>query len=400
MFQGDLTVADLDLRMFHDGTFHLVMEAWEAIGSGNVENPETVVLVIDHSAPAPTDQASNLHQRLRKFSKEKGVKIYDVGAGICHQVVPQKGHAVPGDLIVGADSHTVTYGALNAFSTGVGATDLAAALTTGKLWFKVPESIRVNLEGSLNSQVYSKDLILWLAGQLGADGATYQALEFGGEGMETLSIDARLTISNMAIELGGKAGVMEPDQQTMEWVKAHSDRKPNPVEPDRNAQYAQTVDVNLGELYPVVAAPHEVDNVSSVEEKAGIPIDQALVGTCTNGRLEDLRIAAEFASNNQVANDVRLIIAPASREIYTEAIQEGYIETLLQAGASVITPGCGPCLGTHNGIPADDEVVISTANRNFKGRMGNENSEIYLGSPATVMASAIKGEITDPRELN
>jgi 3-isopropylmalate/(R)-2-methylmalate dehydratase large subunit len=354
-------------------------------------------MVIDHSAPPPTAGAANLHNQLRSFADDHGIKLYDSGEGICHHLVPEGGHVVPGDLVVGADSHTVTYGGINAFSTGVGATDLAAALHTGKLWFKVPETIRVNLEGEMGDGVYSKDLILWLAGELTADGATYKTLEFGGDGLSTMSVAARFTVANMAIELGGKAGIMEPDEKTMDWVSNHSDKRPNPVEPDEDAIYEQVMDVDLSDLTPMVAAPHAVDNVSPIEELEETDIDEAFIGTCTNGRLEDLRIAAEIAEGNEVSGDVRLIVTAASRNIYEQAVEEGLMTILSEAGASIITPGCGPCLGTHNGIPADGEKVISTANRNFKGRMGNESAEIFLGSPATVMASAIEGKITDPR---
>lgn len=394
---GEIVVADLDLMMFHDGTFHLVTEAWHEIENGQVADPENVVMVIDHSAPPPTAGAANLHNQLRDFANEHGIKYYDSGEGICHQLVPEGGHVVPGDLVVGADSHTVTYGGINAFSTGVGATDLAAALHTGKLWFKVPETIRINLSGELEDGVYSKDLILSLAGDLTADGATYDTLEFGGEGMETLSVPARFTVSNMAIELGGKAGIMEPDEKALDWVAEHSDKEPNPVTPDPDANYKQVIDLDLSEVVPSVAAPHEVDNVSALTDLAGTEIDQAFVGTCTNGRLEDLEEAAKIAEGNKVADDVRFIVAAASQDIYQKASRAGILDTLVEAGAAVIAPGCGPCLGTHNGIPGDDETVISTANRNFKGRMGNESAGIYLGSPATVMASAIEGEITDPR---
>jgi 3-isopropylmalate/(R)-2-methylmalate dehydratase large subunit len=396
---GEIVVADLDLMMFHDGTFHLVTEAWNDIEDSRVENPEDVVMVIDHSAPPPTEGAANLHNQLRDFANDHGIKLYDSGEGICHQVVPEQGHVVPGDLVVGADSHTVTYGGINAFSTGVGATDLAAALHTGKLWFKVPETIRINLTGSFPEGVFSKDLILWLAGELTADGATYKTLEFGGEGLETMSIPARFTVSNMAIELGGKAGIMEPDQMALDWVEEHSGKEPNPVKPDPDANYDQVLDVDLSQLVPMSAAPHAVDNVSEVTDLESTEIDQAFIGTCTNGRLEDLEEAAKIAEGQEVADGVRLIVAAASRDIYRKASQEGYLDTLVGAGAAVIAPGCGPCLGTHNGIPGDDETVISTANRNFKGRMGNESAGIYLGSPATVMASAIEGKITDPRDF-
>jgi 3-isopropylmalate/(R)-2-methylmalate dehydratase large subunit len=273
-------------------------------------------------------------------------------------------------------------------------------LVSGKLWFRVPQTIRVDLEGELAEGVFSKDLILWLAGELGADGATYKALEFGGEGLGSLSVEARLTVSNMAIELGGKAGLMEPDSSVLDWLegRAEDGRRPRPVYPDEGAVYESELAVNLADLVPVVAAPHEVDNVYPVTELAGKAIDQAVIGTCTNGRLEDLRTAADLLEGSQVDPGVRLIVAPASRAIYREASEEGTLGKLVQAGGTVIPPGCGPCLGTHNGIPGDGENIISTANRNFKGRMGNESSFVHLASPATVAASAIEGEITDPRD--
>ena len=396
---GDIVIADLDKMMFHDGTFNLVLQAWERMGEEELADAEKVILIVDHSAPPPNEGAANLHSRMRKFAAEQGVKMYDVGEGICHQIMPEQGHALPGDLIIGADSHTVTYGGINAFSTGVGATDLAAGLVSGKLWFRVPQTIRVDLEGELAEGVFSKDLILWLAGELGADGATYKALEFGGEGLSSLSVEARLTVSNMAIELGGKAGLMEPDSFVLDWLKGRAEdgRRPRPVYPDEGAVYESELTVNLADLVPVVAAPHEVDNVYPVTELAGKAIDQAVIGTCTNGRLEDLRTAADLLEGSRVDPGVRLIVAPASRAIYREASEEGTLGKLVQAGGTVIPPGCGPCLGTHNGIPGDGENVISTANRNFKGRMGNESSFVHLASPATVAASAIEGEITDPR---
>lgn len=395
---GEIVVADLDLMMFHDGTFHLVTEAWNRLKNGKIADPDRVVSIIDHSAPAPTAGAANLHRQLRDFTEEHGIKLYDVGEGICHQIVPERGHVVPGDLVVGADSHTVTYGGINVFSTGVGATDLAAALHTGKLWFRVPETIRVNLAGELNEGVYSKDLILWLAGQLTADGATYMTLEFGGPGLSSLSVDARLTVANMAIELGGKAGIMEADDKTLDWVSARSEKSPSPVAPDENPNYSQEIFVDLADMEPSIATPHAVDNYSAVADLPETEVDQGVIGTCTNGRLEDLEIAARIAEGRKIKDGVRLIIAAASNRVYERASDKGILDTLVSAGASVITPGCGPCLGTHNGIPADGERVVSTANRNFKGRMGNENAEIFLASPATVMASVIEGRIVDPRD--
>ena len=328
--------------------------------------------------------------------------MYDIGEGVCHQLVPEKGHVGPGSLVIGADSHTCTYGALNAFATGVGSTDLAAALISGKMWFKVPESIRFVCRGRLPAGVYSKDLILYLIGQVTADGATYMAAEYTGEAIAALSVDARFTIANMAIEMGAKAGLMEADDKVWDWVREH--RVPSgrgsfeAVSPDPEAVYARVLEYDVSGLEPQVAKPHQVDNVAPVGEVAGIAIQQAVLGTCTNGRLEDLRIAAGILKGRRVHPEVRFIVAPASRRIFLEAMDEGIIQELVRSGAAVVTPGCGPCVGTHNGIPADGENVISTANRNFKGRMGNSNAFIYLASPATVAASALAGAIADPRE--
>jgi 3-isopropylmalate/(R)-2-methylmalate dehydratase large subunit len=317
---------------------------------------------------------------------------------VCHQLIPEAGHIVPGDLMVGCDSHTCTYGAVNVFSTGVGSTDGAAAMAGGKLWFKVPETMKVVYNGELSRGVFSKDLVLYLAGQILVDGATYMALEFHGPVIDELSVEARMTISNMAIEVGAKTGLMEADDKTLAWFEGRGDKTPAPVSSDADAEYATMHEFDAGEIGPQISKPHAVDNVSPIEEVEGTPIAQGVIGTCTNGRLEDLRIAAEMLDGNKVHPDVRLIVAPASRQVYLDAMDAGYIQTLVKAGAAVVTPGCGPCVGTHNGVPSDGENVISTANRNFKGRMGNSNAFIYLGSPATVAASVLEAKITDPRK--
>ncbi len=395
---GDIVVADVDFVMGQDGTSPLAIRALERMGVDGVFDPAKVALVIDHSAPSPLEGVSALHTVMREFGKRTGAKVYDIGCGVCHQLIPENGHVVPGDLMVGCDSHTCTYGALNVFSTGVGSTDGAAAMASGKLWFKVPETMRVTYTGELKPGVFSKDLVLYLAGQIGADGATYMALEFDGPVIEALSVDARMTISNMAIEVGAKAGLMRADAKTLAWYEGRSERKPNPVDPDPDARYAQEIVIDASEIGPQVAKPHSVDNVSPIEEVEGTPIQQGFLGTCTNGRLEDLAIAASILEGRRVHPDVRFIVAPASRRILLDAIEAGYVQTLVEAGAALVTPGCGPCVGTHNGVPSDGENVISTANRNFKGRMGNSNAFIYLGSPATVAASVIEGKITDPRK--
>ncbi len=395
---GDIVVADVDFVMGQDGTSPLAIRALDNMGVAEVFDPQKVALVIDHSSPSPIEGVSALHTIMRDFGKRTGAKVYDIAEGVCHQVVPEHGHVVPGDLMVGCDSHTCTYGALNVFSTGVGSTDGAAAMASGKLWFKVPDTMKVTYEGSLQPGVFSKDLILYLAGQIGVDGATYEAIEFHGPVIDELSVDARMTISNMAIEVGAKAGLMKADDKTLAWFEGRGTRTPAPVDPDADAVYASERVIDASAVGPQVAKPHAVDNVSPIEEVEGTPIAQGVLGTCTNGRLEDLGIAARMLEGRRVHPDVRFIVAPASKQTYLDAMAAGYIQTLVEAGAAVVTPGCGPCVGTHNGVPSDGENVISTANRNFKGRMGNSNAFIYLGSPATVVASVIEGRITDPRK--
>jgi 3-isopropylmalate/(R)-2-methylmalate dehydratase large subunit len=395
---GDIVIADVDFVMGQDGTSPLAIRALERMGVDRVFDPAKVALVMDHSSPSPIEGVSALHTQMREFGKLTGAKIYDVGCGVCHQLIPEHGHVVPGDLMVGCDSHTCTYGALNVFSTGVGSTDGAAAMAAGKLWFKVPDTMRFTLNGSLPAGVFSKDVILHIAGLIGADGATYMAIEFDGPVIDALSVDARMTISNMAIEVGAKAGLMRADAKTLAWYEGRGTRPPAPVDPDADAVYAVTHTLELSDLTPQIAKPHSVDNVSPIAEVEGTPIQQGFIGTCTNGRFEDLGIAAGILAGRTVHPDVRLIVAPASKQIYLEAMAAGFIQTLVQAGAAVVTPGCGPCVGTHNGVPSDGENVISTANRNFKGRMGNSNAFVYLGSPATVAASVIEGRITDPRK--
>ena len=397
-YAGDIVVADVDFVMGQDGTTPLAIRALEDMGVDTVFDPAKVAVVMDHSSPSPIEGVSALHTLMREFGKKTGARVYDVGCGVCHQLIPEAGHVVPGDLMVGCDSHTCTYGAVNVFSTGVGSTDGAAAMASGKLWFKVPDTMKVTYTGELQPGVFSKDLILALAGRIGVDGATYMALEFHGPVIDALSVDARMTISNMAIEVGAKAGLMKADDKTLAWYEGRGDRAPQPVDPDADAVYAADLVLDASAIGPQIAKPHAVDNVSPIEEVAGTPIAQGYIGTCTNGRLEDLRIAAEILRGRKVHPDVRLIIAPASKQILLDAMEAGYIRDLVEAGGILVAPGCGPCVGTHNGVPSDGENVISTANRNFKGRMGNSNAFIYLGSPATVAASVIEGVITDPRK--
>ncbi|MDR3685974.1 MAG: 3-isopropylmalate dehydratase large subunit [Coriobacteriia bacterium] len=394
---GDIVIADVDFVMGQDGTSPLAIKALERMGVEKVFDPKKVALVMDHSSPSPIEGVSALHTMMREFGAKTGATVYDVGEGVCHQLIPEKGHVVAGDLMVGCDSHTCTYGAINVFSTGVGSTDGAAAMAGGKLWFKVPDSMKVVYNGKLAPGVFSKDLILYLAGQIGADGATYEAIEFVGPVIDELSVEARMTMSNMAIEVGAKAGLMDADDKTLAWFDGRGEKVPAPQNADADAVYKTTLTFDASTIGPQIAKPHSVDNVSPIEEVEGTPIAEGFLGTCTNGRLEDLGVAASILKGRKVHPDVRFIVAPASRQVLLDAIEAGYIQTLVEAGAALVTAGCGPCVGTHNGVPSNGENVISTANRNFKGRMGNSNSFIYLGSPATVAASVIEGKITDPR---
>ena len=395
---NDMVVADIDFCLGQDGTSGIVIDSFRKMGATGVFNPKKMAVIIDHSSPSPNAGVSAIHQKIREFSLNQKINFYDVGQGVCHQIVPERGYVVPGDLVVGADSHTCTYGALNIAATGMGSTDVAACAVTGKNWFKVPESIKFICNGKLPKGVYSKDLILFLIGQVGAGGATYMSCEYTGPAIDALSVEARFTITNMAIEMGAKFGIMECDKKTIDWVKKHSTRKFQCVTADDDATYSQVLEYNVSRLAPQIARPHQVDNVCSVTEVAGTPIAQGFIGTCTNGRVEDFAEAVKILRGRTIKKGVRLIVAPASNWIMKEAMKKGYIAAFLDAGATLVTPGCGPCVGTHNGVPSDNENVISTANRNFKGRMGNPNAFIYLGSPATVAAAVINGKITDPRK--
>ncbi|MCX5726020.1 MAG: 3-isopropylmalate dehydratase large subunit [Candidatus Saganbacteria bacterium] len=397
-YAGDIVVADIDFLMGQDGTSGIVIDSFNKMEGKKVFDPGKFAICLDHSAPSPNIGVSEIHKKLREFAKKMGIIFYDVGCGICHQLMPEQGHVVPGDLVIGADSHTCTYGAINAFSTGVGSTDLAAALISGKLWFKVPDTIKMTVSGKFPKGVFSKDLILYIISKMTADGATYKSVEFVGETIDNLSVESRMTISNMAIEMGAKAGIMKADKKAIDWVKKHSKRKFTPVEADSDAKYSDTIKFDISKISPQVAKPHKVDNVSPIEEVIGTRIDQGFLGTCTNGRIEDLEVAAKILKGKKISGETRLIVAPASKTIFLEALKKGIIETLTKANAVVVSPGCGPCVGTHEGVPADGENVISTANRNFKGRMGNPNAFIYLASPATVAASMLEGKIADPRK--
>lgn len=397
---GDIVIADIDFCFGQDGTSNLIIDSLEhslAKNKAKVFDKKKVCLVIDHNSPSPNLKISNVHQKMRRFAQAEGIKIFDIGEGVCHQVIPESGFIKPGFLIVGADSHTCTYGALNALATGMGSTDVSIAFASGRNWFKVPQTIKVICKGKLQSGVYAKDVALYLIGELGSDGCTYQSIEFTGEIIENLTISGRFTLANMSVESGAKCGIMLGDQKTEQWLRQRGIENFSFVFPDEDAVYSKIKDYELSELEPQVAQPHSVDNVCPVSQLKDISINQAFLGTCTNGRLEDLRVAAQILKGRKIKDEVRFIIAPASRQILLSAIKEGILEDLIEAGGVVVSPGCGCCVGTHNGVPANGEVVISTANRNFKGRMGNPDAYIFLASPATVAASALEGKIADPR---
>ena len=395
---GDFAICKIDFCFGQDGTSSIIIDRIKELGVKRIFDKKKFCMVIDHNSPAPNLGASAVGQKMRLFAQEQGVPLYDVNCGICHQIIPEIGHILPGYLVLGADSHTCTYGALGALSTGVGSTDLAVALACGKNWFKVPQTIKIILKGKLSRGVYAKDIILYIAGDLSANGATYQAVEFCGKAADNLDMDGRFTICNMVVELGAKCGFMPVDKKTKDWLKKRTDKKYKIYAADKDAVYSLVKEYDVSKITPSVARPHTVDNYAAAAELKGTAINEAFIGTCTNGRITDLKIAASILKGRKVYPGVKLVIAPASRDIYLEALRLGLIEIFINSGAVVLNPGCGPCVGTHQGVPADGEVVISTANRNFLGRMGNPKAFIYLGSPATVSASAIAGEITDPRK--
>lgn len=396
---GDIIISKVDLSFVQDTTGPLTLRLFEESGFQKLANPSQVVMFLDHAAPSPIRAFSNDHVFMRRFAEEKGARIYEVGDGICHQLIAEN-FANPGDVILGSDSHTVTGGALGAFATGMGSSDVAVALALGKTWLKVPESILLNLSSAFQKGVYAKDLILYIIGMIGADGATYKALEFAGESLMEMSISQRLTISNMAIEAGAKVGLFPSDEITRDFlIRQGRGENYKPICADVDANYEKVISLNLGQLAPMVSRPHTVDNTLPVSEIKGVKINQAFIGTCTNGRLDDLAVVAKMLKGRKRHPRTRLLISPASRTALAQAVDQGYISTLIEAGAIILPPGCAACLGLHQGVLADDEVCVSTANRNFKGRMGNSEAMVYLASPATAAASAITGEISDPREF-
>lgn len=396
---GDIVITQLDLAFVQDSTGPLTLRQLNESKLDNIHNPQRTIIFLDHSAPSPVRALSNDHRFLRDFARGKGVVLSDIGEGVCHQIVAES-FAHPGEVIVGADSHTVTAGALCAFASGMGSTDIAIAFALGRTWLRVPETFRVIVHGRFPKGVCAKDLILHIIGKIGADGATFKALEFGGEGVEVMRMSERLTVASMAVEAGADVGLFPSDSVTRSYLESRGRGESYiPLHPDTDASYERTIEIDAGRLEPTVSRPHAVDNIALARELKGVAIDQVFIGTCTNGRLDDLRIAAGIMQGRSRHPRVRLIIAPASRDVLLSAVDEGYVTTLIQAGATILPPGCGACLGTHQGVLGDGEVCFSTANRNFKGRMGNPDAFIYLGSPATAAATAIRGEITDPREI-
>ncbi len=388
---GDLCIVPVDGCMATDTTAPLALKAFKEMGAEKLFDKNKFHLILDHAAPAPNERIANLHNLMRDFAKEQGCSLYDIGSGICHQVIVDNVKVKPGDVFMGADSHTPTYGALNAFACGVGSTDLAAVMMTGKIWLKVPSTIKIILNGTLASNVSGKDLALIICKKLSISGATYQAVEYEGTAVEKLNLSQRMALCNMSAELGAKTGLVNPKGLELPYDFT-------PIFADADAVYSKIIEIDVTDLQPQIAIPNSPDDVDDVSKFVGTKIHYAFIGTCTNGRLDDLQAAAKILKGKHIATGVRMVIAPASRKVLLDALSDGTIQTLVEAGATIINSGCGPCVGSHEGVPGDGEVVISSANRNFKGRMGNPNAEIYLGSPATVAASALEGFIVVPEE--
>lgn len=397
---GEFVNVKVDLVMAHDLTAGIAIQEFKKTGFARVFDPEKVVLVMDHYVPNKDILCATQNIGLRAFAREQGIVFFPEGrGGIEHVILPEKGLVLPGEIVVGADSHTCTYGALGVFSTGMGSTDIAVAMATGEIWMKVPPTIKFVYNGELPPWISGKDLMLLTIGKIGVDGALYSVMEFTGEGISQLSVDSRLAMANMAIEAGGKAGICHVDDKTIEYVKERSDRSFNIYEPRGDDEYTQVIEFDLDKLEPQIALPHIPDNVAPVSEVAAVKVDQSVIGSCTNGRIEDLRTAAEILKGKTIHPDVRCIIIPGSQQVYLDAMHEGLVDIFVAAGASVSTPTCGPCVGGYMGILGPGEKCIATTNRNFRGRMGSPESEIYLSGPAVAAASALTGTITHPKEV-
>lgn len=395
---GEIVTISPDLILSHDNSAAIIKE-FRKLGIERVKCPGKIVIVLDHVVPASSEKYAQNHKDIREFVEEQGIPhFFDVHHGICHQVFSENGFALPGKLILGADSHTTSYGAFGAFSAGIGRSEAAAVWAIDEIWLKVPETIRIDMTGKLSAMVFAKDVILKIIGEQGADCANYKAVEFAGPAVESFTMASRLVMANMSAEMGAKNGYFVPDEKTLAWLEERARSEFEVTVSDPDAAYEAVLAYDVSAIEPQVACPHTVDNVRPVTEVEGTPFHQAIIGTCTNGRLEDLKVAAQILKGRKVHPAIRVLIIPASREEYMQALREGDLEVLVDAGCLVLNPGCGPCLGAHQGILAPGEVALSTANRNFRGRMGSRDSAIYLASPATVAASALEGKITDPRK--
>jgi 3-isopropylmalate/(R)-2-methylmalate dehydratase large subunit len=397
---GEVVVANIDFAMVTDTRAVNTIKMIDKFGDQPLQFAKNTALVLDHYSPPPSLEAAQIHSEMRNFAAARGTKLYDIGDGICHQVLPEGGHLTCGDLVVGTDTHSVTYGAFNALGSGIEGTDVSAVMMSSKLWFRVPHTVRINLRGRLAPGVWAKDITLAMLGRFGAEGLNDIAIEYVGEAVAAMDIDDRMTLCNHAAELGAMAAILEADEKTFAWLRAHGAKEPSPVFADADAQYLEQIDFDVSGLVPQLARKHEVDDIVAITEVVGQKVQFALIGTCTNGRLDDIRQAASILKGKKLAAGVRMIVTPASRQIYLAALREGLIEVLTTAGASFESAGCGTCVGiTNRLVPGDGDTVISTANRNFKGRLSNKNADIWLGSAATVAASALTGYITDPRDV-
>jgi len=396
---GEIVTVEPTWVMSHDNSAAILLK-FKKTGMKKVWNPKKIVIILDHTVPAPTAEYANNHKSIREFVKEQGIEnFWDINTGICHQVMAEKGYDLPSAVIVGADSHTTTPGAFGAFAAGIGRSEVAAIWATGKIWLRVPESYEIIVNGEMPKGVFAKDLALHIIGDVSASGAVYKAVEFKGETIKNMSIASRMVLTNMSAEMGAKNGIVEADKKTEEYLKNRARAPYKILHSDEDAEYEKKYEYDASDLVPKIAFPHTVDNVHDIDKAEGININQVFLGTCTNGRVEDLEVAARILKGKRINPDVRMLVFPASWEVWREADEKGILKTLAEAGAVIMNPGCGPCLGAHEGALADGEKCLSTANRNFKGRMGNPNAEIYLGSPATAAASALKGYISDPREV-
>jgi 3-isopropylmalate/(R)-2-methylmalate dehydratase large subunit len=396
---GQIVEVAPDVAMSHDNTA-AISKTFEKIGVDKLDDPDRHLIVLDHCVPPANEAFANNHRVIREFVKKHGIKnFYDINNGICHQVMAENGHCLPGTVMTGSDSHSTTYGAFGAFGTGVTRSETAVIMATGKVWFRVPETLRIEISGTLPEGVYVKDIALGIAGQIGADGALYRAVEFTGDAAHRMTISERMTLCNLAVEMGAKVGYVPPDDVVFNYLKGRAVGSYDPVYSDDDAGFDEVIDFAVDNLEPQVACPHTVDNVKPIGEVTGEAIEQVFVGSCNNARLDDLAILAHVLRGKKIDSSTRLVVIPASSKVMLDAMNLGYIETIVSAGGTLATPGCGPCMGNHLGVPGDNEKTLSTSNRNFRGRMGNRESEVFLGSPHTAAVTALRGVISDPREL-